>query len=87
MGHAWNAGFFSKIQKSLPLESNKRRLVLEAIVLIHNFCTEIVGSTQIKTVFDPECKHLINMEGYDRIRKYYLRLDNYGTDEEDKGIN
>jgi hypothetical protein len=31
-----------------------RHLVLDAIVLVHNFLTEYVGCSQIKTVFDPD---------------------------------
>ena len=62
-------------------------LVLEAIVLIHNYCTENVGSIQIKTVFDPEYEHVINLEGYDRISKYYLLPDDYDSDEEDQNID
>jgi hypothetical protein len=38
----------------LPSDFEQRHLVLEAIVLIHNFHMEYVGCSQIKTVFDPE---------------------------------
>ncbi len=59
------------------------------IILIHNFRTEIVGSNQIKTVFDPEYKWYINLEGYDRISQYYLRPEDFklGVDEDDNNFN
>ena len=49
--------------------------MLESIVLIHNFCTEFVGSNQIQSVFDPEYERYVNLEGYDRISRYYLSTD------------
>jgi hypothetical protein len=47
-------GSFPCCKKQLLTQSNIRRLVLESIVLIHKFCTKLVGSKQIKTVSDPE---------------------------------
>jgi hypothetical protein len=47
-------GTFPRCKKRLPSDSLKRRLRLDSIVLIHNFRTEMVGSNQIQTVFDPE---------------------------------
>ena len=63
--------------------------MVESIILIHNFRTEIVGSNQIITVFDPEYEHYINLEGYDRIRQYYLHLKYFelGVDEDDVDLN
>ena len=60
---------------------------MEAIALIHNYRTEIVGSNQIKTVFNPEYERVINLEGYNRISKYYLRPDDHDTDGEGKNID
>ena len=51
-------GTFPQCKKRLPSESAKRRLVLEAIVLVHIFCTDYVGFSQIKTVFDPEPEYV-----------------------------
>jgi hypothetical protein len=42
----------------------------------------LVGSNQIKTVFDPEYERYINLEGYDRIRQYYLRPDDCASDDD-----
>ena len=82
-------GSFSHCKKWLPTQSNQRKLVLESIVLIHNFRTEWVGSNQIKTVFVHEYKRYINLEGYDRIGQYNLwpedfeLIDNDDDDDND----
>ena len=47
-------GTFPRCKKCLPSDSVQQRLVLEAIVLVHNFRTEYVGYSQIKSVFDPK---------------------------------
>ena len=39
-------GTFPRCKKRLPSDSDKRRLVLEAIVLVHDFCTHYVGFSQ-----------------------------------------
>ena len=87
MGQAWNAGFFSKMQKTHTI----RKLHKKACLGGHCFDTqqspEIVGSNQIKTIFDPEYERVLNLEGYDRISKYYLRPDDHDTDEEDENID
>ena len=75
-------GTFPHCKKCLPSDSLKRRLVLESIVLIHNFCTELVGSNQIKTVFDLEYECYINLEGYDRISQYYLCPDDCESEDD-----
>jgi len=33
-------------------------------------------------VFNPEYEQVINLDGYDRIRQYYLQPGDYETDEE-----
>ena len=78
-------GSFPRCKRRLPTNAAKRRLVLENIVLIHNFWTGIVGRNQIKTVFDPEYECLETLEGYDRISQYYFRPGDYETDDEDEG--
>ena len=70
-------------KKQLSTQSNKRRLVLESIVLIHNFHAELIGSNQIKTVFDPEYERYINLEGYDHIGQYYLRPEDFELIDDD----
>ncbi len=75
-------GTFPRYKKRLSSDKDKRRHVLEWIVLVHNFWTEIVGHNQISAVFAPEYKQVININGYDRIRKYYLEPGDYKTDNE-----
>ncbi len=51
-------------------------------MLLHNFQTEIVGHNQISVVFGPEYERVININGYDRIRRYYLEPGNYEIEDE-----
>ena len=75
-------GSFPRCKKCLPSDKTKRRRVIECIVLVHNFRTAVVGHNQITTVFAPEYERVININGYDRIRQYYLQPGNYETDDE-----
>ena len=75
-------GSFPRCKKRLPSDKDKRRMVLECIIFIHNFRTEIVGRNQIAEVFNPEYERVINIHGYDRIRRYYLEPGDYETDDE-----
>jgi hypothetical protein len=75
-------GTFPRCKKHLPSDKDKRRHVLECIILVHNFRTEIVGHNQISAVFAPEYKRVINIHGYDSIRRYYLEPGDYDTDDE-----
>ena len=56
---------------------------MESIVLIHNFCTNIVGYNQIKTVFDPEYERSVAIEGHDKIYQYYFQEGDYVSDSDD----
>ncbi len=67
----------------MPSNPETRRLVLECIVLIHNFRTEIVGFSQIRSVFDPEYERIQVLEGYDRISQYYFRPGDYNSSDDD----
>jgi hypothetical protein len=78
-------GTFPCIKKRLPSNHFQRRLVIEAIVLIHNYRTELVGFNQINTVFDSEYVRIHNLEGYDRIAQYYFRPGEYNSDDNDDG--
>ena len=68
-------GTFPRFKKRLPSNPAKGKLVIQSIVLVHNFRTEIVGLNQIRTVFDPEYERYISLYGYDRIRRYYFNED------------
>ena len=76
-------GTFPRWKKRLPSDHFQRRLVIECIVLIHNYRTELVGFNQINTVFDSEYVRVQNLEGYDRIAQYYFRPGEYNSDEDD----
>jgi hypothetical protein len=65
-------GTFPQCKKQLPSNSKQQRLVIESIVLIHNFRSTYVGRSQISTVFDPENVRIKNLQGYDRIAQYYF---------------
>ena len=78
-------GTFPHWKKHLPSDHFQRRLVIEAINLIHNYCTELVGFNQINTVFDSEYVRIHNLEGYARIAQYYFRPGEYNSDDNDNG--
>jgi hypothetical protein len=75
-------GTLSHWKKCLPSNHFQRRLVIEAIVLIHNYRTELVGFNQINTVFDLEYVRIQNLEGYYRITQYYFRPGEYNSDDD-----
>jgi hypothetical protein len=62
-------GSFPRCKKRLPGNPEKHKLVIQYIIFVHNFRTEIVGLNQIKTVFDPEYERYISQRGYDGIRR------------------
>jgi hypothetical protein len=71
------------IKKRLPSDSAKREKVIHAIVLIHNFRTDIVGCNQIKAVFDPEYEKYLSIEGHNKIYHYYFQPGDYISDSGD----
>ena len=52
---------------------------------MHNFWTDYVGYSQIKTVFEPEYEHIANLEGYDRVAQYYFRPGDYDSEVDGSG--
>ena len=83
--HALQASF-PPLKKRLPSDAKQRQLVVQSIILTHNFRTDIVGRNQVKTVFDPEYERYINLEGYDRIGQYYLQPEDLNSDSDDNNI-
>jgi hypothetical protein len=75
-------GTCPRCKKRLPSDKEKRRQVIECIILVNNFRTELVGHNQISEVFAPEYERVITINGYDRIRQYYLQPGDYETDDE-----
>jgi hypothetical protein len=75
-------GTFPCCKKCLPTDKDKRRLVLECIIFVHNFWTELVGLNGIAEVFNPKYKNVINIHGYDWIQRYYLQPGDYEMEDE-----
>ncbi len=73
-------GTFPRCKKRLLSDTAKCRLVIEGIILVHNYRTHTVGQNQIKSVFDSEYARVVHLEGYDRISQYYFRPGDYNTD-------
>ena len=87
-------GTFPRCKKRMPSDSALRRLVIEAIVLVHNYRTELVGYSQIQTVFDPEYVRCENLQGYDQISQVYFcpgeydsAIDNEGNESDGENDN
>ena len=64
-------GSFSRIKSRLTSDSTKRKKIILAIMLLHNFRTNEIGINQIATVFNPQYEQYISIEGYDRISRYF----------------
>jgi hypothetical protein len=73
-------GMFSCCKSCLPSDSSQCHLVIKAIIFVHNFRTEYVGYSQIKSVFDQEYVQCKNLHGYDRIAQYYFRSRDYDSE-------
>jgi hypothetical protein len=54
-------GTFPRCKKHLPSDHALCHLVIKVIVLVHNFRTDYIGYSQIKTVFDPEYVWIKNL--------------------------
>jgi hypothetical protein len=75
MGNARTAGLFRKAKSQVTSDKQKRRMIIFAIALLHNFRTKHVGLNQIATVFNPHYEQYINFAGYDKIRRYYAIIE------------
>jgi hypothetical protein len=64
-------GTFSRLKSRLTSNSRIRHAVINSILLLHNFRTSRVGLNQIAVVFNPHYEAAININGYDRIARYY----------------
>ena len=49
--------------------------MINSVVLLHNFGASLVGLNQITDVFSSKSGEYINLEGYDRLRKYFPDVD------------
>jgi len=64
-------GSFSRLKSRLTSNKTLRHKIITSIVLLHNYRTEHVGLNQIATVFNPQYEQYINLEGYDKISRYF----------------
>ena len=64
-------GTFGRLKSRLTSNRSVRKNIIYSIVLLHNFRTEHVGLNQIATVFNPHYENSINIEGYDRLDRYF----------------
>ncbi len=72
-------GAFPCCKSCLPSNSVQHHLILKAIILVHNFRTDYIGYSQIKTVFDSKYVWCKNLHGYDKIAQYYFRPGDYDS--------
>ncbi len=70
-------GIFSRLKARLKSDTKTRGLIIQSILLLHNFRTSKVGLNQIAEVFSPHYEQVINFDGYDRIGRYYDNELNY----------
>jgi hypothetical protein len=64
-------GTFCRLKARLPSDNWKREKIIYSVVHLSNFRAAKVGLNQIKTVFAPYYERVINVDGYDRIAKFY----------------
>ena len=64
-------GTFGRLRLRLPHDNKRRLLMMECVVLLHNFRTSRLGINQIRTVFDPHYESLRADLHYDRLARYY----------------
>lgn len=65
-------GTFCRIKSRLTSDKEIRRKILLSVVLPQNFRTEIMGINQIAAVFNPHYEQFVNLDGYDRIARYFM---------------
>ncbi len=68
-------GSFSRLKSRLSSDSHRRHILIKSILLLHNYRTESMGINQISTVFNPHYQRVINIDGYDRIARYFPNID------------
>ena len=75
-------GTLARLTTRLTSDSKKRHDLIVSIVLLHNLRTDLMGVNQIATVFNPEYEQYINIDGYDRIARYFYNDDSAVEEEE-----
>lgn len=64
-------GSFSRLKSRMTSNSARRKRIIQCIILLHNYRVHYVGMNQIAAVFDREYQQYLNVDGYDRIAKYF----------------
>jgi hypothetical protein len=64
-------GTFCRLKTRLTSDKKQRGRYLESITLLHNFRTVFMSINQIKAVFGLDYENVINIDGYDRIARYF----------------
>jgi hypothetical protein len=64
-------GTFPRLKSRLCSDKPKRLNTIYGAVLLHNFRTHYVGLNQIAEVFNPLYEEYINIDGYDKISRYF----------------
>jgi hypothetical protein len=64
-------GSFPRLKSRLTSDKRKRFLTIYGVVLLHNFRTHHCGLNQIAEVFNPHYEQYINIDGYDKISRYF----------------
>lgn len=64
-------GSFPRLRTRLTANAFVRKEIIESICYLHNYRTDYVGINQIAAVFNLENEKYINIEGYDKIARYY----------------
>ena len=70
-------GTFTRLKSRLTSNNLMRALIIETILLLSNFRTTHVGLNQIATVFNPHYDQYVNVDGYDRIARYFANEDDF----------
>lgn len=68
-------GTFTRLKSRLTANSRTRGLIIETIILLSNFCTVHIDKNHIATVFNLHYEQYINLDGYDRIARYFYNED------------
>lgn len=68
-------GSFGRLKARLTADRHRRHTVVKSILLLHNYRTDCMGINQIATVFNPHYQRVINIDGYDRIARYFPNID------------
>ena len=70
-------GIFTYLKSRLISNNRMRALIIVTILLLSNFRTFHVGLNQIATVFNPHYDQYVNVDGYNRIVRYFANDNDF----------